>query len=178
MPVVPAGRGRCCCSGSRGLGRAGRAAAAGHGAAAGWGAAAAALQQLPVPGAADEQQAEQQRQQRVHVLRQRLQLDPARAALTVCHWPEACSLAAPGSSAAATPASSSSSDAQQGGALAQLPAAAAAYDPGFLLPFCCACLAQQLLAPRAFAEAGLLSGARLGIEYHCKGLLTAFCAPF
>lgn len=119
-----------------------------------WGPAAAALQQLPAPAAgAGEQQQQQRRRERAQLLQQRLPLDPARAALTVCHWPEGCSLAVPGSSG---DGDGTGSDA--GGAPEQLPAAAAAYDPGFLLPFCCACLRQQLLPPRAFAEAGLLSG--------------------
>jgi hypothetical protein len=112
-----------------------------------WGPAAAALQQAAAPAVAAGEE------QQWAVLRQRLPLDPLRAALTVCHWPEACALADPGSC-------SSGGDGDAGGAatVAPLPAAAAAYDPGFLLPFCCSCLRRRLLPPRAFVEAGLLSG--------------------
>ncbi|PRW57763.1 Nucleolar pre-ribosomal-associated 1,N-terminal [Chlorella sorokiniana] len=126
-----------------------------------WGPAAAAMQQLQ-PGAGDEEQQAQRRQ----LLQQRLPLDSLRAALTVCHWPEACALAAPGSSSAPEDSTSSaigggsgggSSSSPSSGQLAQLPGCAAAYDPGFLLPFAICCLRQQLLAPRAFVEAGLLS---------------------
>lgn len=126
------------------------------------------MQQLP-PSSAEDQQV-----QRRQVLQHRLPLDPLRAALTVCHWPEACVLAAPGSSSAdpdssawcsnsqagspstsgSSPSSSSSSSRQ----LTQMPGCVAAYDPGFLLPFVICCLRQQLLAPQAFVEAGLLSG--------------------
>ncbi|KAL4434021.1 hypothetical protein ABPG75_000462 [Micractinium tetrahymenae] len=125
-----------------------------------WGAAAAALQQLPPVDAADSSDAaEAQRAHRRLLLQQRLPLDPVRAALTACHWPEAGSLAAPGSSSQQSDSNSSggSSSSGSGGQPAQLPGCAAAYDPGFLLPFCCCCLQHQLLAPRAFAEAGLLS---------------------
>lgn len=124
-----------------------------------WGPAAAALQQLR-PGAGED--ADPRRRQ---LLQQRLALDPLRAALTVCHWPEACALVAPGSSSAAEDGAtgddggSSSSGGSGGGQLAQLPGCAAAYDPAFLLPFAACCLRRQLLAPRAFVEAGLLSGA-------------------
>lgn len=119
------------------------------------------MQQLQTGAGDDEQQA-----QRRQLLQQRLPLDPLRAALTVCHWPEACVLAAPGSSTApegsawsGTSGSGSSGASGSGsGQLAQLPGCAAAYDPGFLLPFALCCLRQQLLAPRAFVEAGLLSG--------------------
>ena len=115
-----------------------------------WGPAAAALQQLQpaaVGGATEQQQ-----RQRQQLLQQRLPLDPLRAGLAACHWPEACSLASPGSSTARD------SDESGGGQLAQLPAMVAAHDPGFLLPFAVCCLRQQVLTPRAFAEAGLLSG--------------------
>jgi hypothetical protein len=61
----------------------------------------------------------------------------------------------PGSSGAGSGGEGSSSRTD---GLAALPAAAAAFDPGFLLPFCCCCLRQRLLTPRTFAEAGLLSG--------------------
>lgn len=118
-----------------------------------WGPAAAALQQLQA-SASDGGDSEQLQLQRRHLLQQRLPLDPARAALTACHWPEACSLAAPGSSSTGEETSGSGASGQ----LAQLPGSAAAYDPGFLLPFAVCCLRQQLLAPRAFVEAGLLSG--------------------
>lgn len=124
-----------------------------------WGQAAAALQQLPASSGGDADEA--QRAQRRQLLQQRLSLDPLRAALTVCHWPEACSLAAPGSSS--QPGGGGGGDGSGSGSQpaqpAQLPGCTAAYDPAFLLPFCCCCLRQQLLAPRAFAEAGLLSGA-------------------
>lgn len=130
-----------------------------------WGPAAAAMQQLQPGGGGEEQQA-----QRQQLLQQRLPLDPLRAALSVCHWPEACVLAAPGSSSApedrtwsdmcgdSSSSLGSSGSSSGGGQLAQLPGCAAAYDPGFLLPFAICCLRQQLLAPRAFVEAGLLSG--------------------
>lgn len=135
------------------------------------------MQQLP-PGGGEEQQA-----QRRQLLQQRLPLDPLRAALTVCHWPEACVLAAPGSSSApedsstwnsagngSHPSSGSASSANSGsgsaGQLAQLPGCTAAYDPSFLLPFAIHCLRQQLLAPRPFVEAGLLSG---GAGAGCPG---------
>jgi hypothetical protein len=143
-----------------------------------WGPAAAALQQAASGGAAasaDQQQQQQQQQQRA-LLQQRLPLEPARAALTVCHWPEACTLSAPGSGFASSPASQ---PAGSGGGLPQLPAVAAAYDPGFLLPFCCACLQRQLLSPRAFAEAGLLSGRAAGLWAVPAGrcLIRPVCLP-
>jgi hypothetical protein len=129
-----------------------------------WGPAAATLQQLPQAAAAGEQQ----QRQRQLLLQQRLPLDPARAALTACHWPEACSLAVPGSSS--TGASSDGEGSTSTDGLAALPAAAAAFDPGFLLPFCCCCLRQRLLTPHTFAEAGLLSGevarACFGVRRH------------
>lgn len=133
-----------------------------------WGPAAAALQQLPA-GAGDA--AAQQRRQ---LLQQRLPLDPARAALTACLWPEACTLAEPGSSSQGD-GGGGDGDVQ----LMQLPGAAAAYDPGFLLPFCACALRQQLLSPRAFAEAGLLSGGGGGVWARRAGrqsLETATCA--
>lgn len=111
------------------------------------------MQQLHTIAGDDEQQA-----QRRQLLQQRLPLDPLRAALTVCHWPESCALAAPGSSTAPEGSGSSGASGSGSGQLAQLPGCAAAYDPGFLLPFALCCLRQQLLAPRAFVEAGLLSG--------------------
>ena len=156
-----------------------------------WGPAALALQQLSQqqqqqlqqPQAEQEQvrqHEEREREQRQRVLLlQRLPLDPLRCALTVAYWPEGCTLLGEGGSSGSSSSADGASGGDGGGDATQgcplpIPPHPAAYDPGFLLPFCLRAARGALLPPRTLAASGLLSVCLRGLAAQDPGACARF----